>query len=142
MCWVTQAADASRSLLAAAELAAAQPAHPYAVTGVEALGAALLAFKQAMVAAGYPFDGDGHSNYLLPSALGVARPTALVPRTMIAGDLRRPEPIVVVGFDNFKDFYPTLIAANLVRGGFAARAVSLTAPVPGRPAADDAGTRF
>lgn len=115
-------------LLAGAELAAAQPAHPYAVTGVEALGAALLAFKQAMVAAGYPFDGDGHSNYLLPSALGVARPTALVPRTMIAGDLRRPEPIVVVGFDNFKDFYPTLIAANLVRGGFAARAVSLTAP--------------
>ncbi|MBL8094407.1 MAG: glycerol-3-phosphate dehydrogenase subunit GlpB [Anaerolineales bacterium] len=113
---------------AAAQLASARPTHPYATTGVEALGVALLVFKQAMARAGYPFEGDGHTALLLPSALGAARPTALVPRTMAAGDLRRPEPIVVVGFDNFKDFYPALIAENLERGGHRARAIMLTAP--------------
>ncbi len=116
------------ALRTVSELISERPGHPYAATGAEALGAALLAFKQAMDRAGYPFEGDGIINLLLPSALGVPRPTALAPRTMIAGDLRRPTPIVVVGFDNFKDFHPALIADNLTAAGHPARAVTLTAP--------------
>lgn len=113
---------------AVAEFAAARPGHPYAAVGAESVGAALIAFKLAMAAAGYPFEGDGGTNFVLPSALGAARPTALAPKTMVAGDLRRPDPILVVGFDNFKDFYPGLIAENLSHGGHPARALSLAAP--------------
>lgn len=127
-----------RPLAAVAGLATTQPTHPYAVLGAEAVNASLILFKQAMASAGYPFEGDGQSNFLLPSALGVPRPTALAPRTMIAGDLRRDGPlasgpltsgqILIVGFDNFKDFYPALIADNLLAAGHVSRAASVTAP--------------
>lgn len=122
-----------RPLAAVADLAKTQLTHPYAVLGGEAVNAALILFKQAMASAGYPFEGDGQSNFLLPSALGVPRPTALAPRTMVAGDLRRDGPlasgpILIVGFDNFKDFYPALIADNLLAAGHVSRATSVTAP--------------
>lgn len=117
-----------RPLAAVSELATTQPTHPYAVLGAEAVNAALILFKQAMAAAGYPFEGDAQSNFLLPSALGVPRPTALAPRTMVAGDLRRDGPLLIVGFDNFKDFYPALIADNLLAAGHVSRAASITAP--------------
>lgn len=58
--------------------------------------------------------GDGSKNYRLPTALGALRPTALPQPSMISG---QPDgrPIVLVGFERFKDFYPDLVAENLRR---------------------------
>ena len=64
-------------------------------------------------------------NWLLPSALGAARPTCLAPRTMIAGDMNDITPTLVVGFRHYQDFYPHLIADNLALQGIPARAVIL-----------------
>lgn len=58
--------------------------------------------------------GDGTRNYRLPTAVGALRPTALPQPTMVQGE---PDgrPMVLVGFDRLKDFYPDLIAENLRR---------------------------
>ena len=51
---------------------------------------------------------------------------------MAAGDLRREEPIVVVGFRALKDFHPALLADGLARQGFSARATELELAPDGR----------
>jgi glycerol-3-phosphate dehydrogenase len=101
------------------------PQHPYSIAGVDAITNSLEAFKNLCQASGYPMEGSLARNWLLPSALGAARPTCLVPRTMIAGDLTNVSPILVVGFRNYQDFYPHLIADNLTLQGIPARAVIL-----------------
>jgi glycerol-3-phosphate dehydrogenase subunit B len=112
----------------AAELGAflaAHPDHPYARTGEAAIGEALDWFAGLMAAGGYPYTGGLERNLLLPTAIGAARPSALVPVTMAEGDLRRDEPICVVGLRPMKDFHAALVADNLAHGGVQARAVEL-----------------
>lgn len=110
-----------------------QPRHPYALAiqagGPEAIREALEAVQVLFAGAGYPLHGSLDRNWLLPTALGVARPTCLAPETMIAGDLRRPDPLLIVGFEQFLDFYPDLIAANLAAQGFSATGINLNLPV-------------
>ena len=101
------------------------PQHPYAIAGMESITNSLGAFKNLCQEAGYPLVGSLERNWLLPSALGAARPTCLAPRTMIAGDLTNLSPILVVGFRHYQDFYPHLIAGNLNLQGIPARAVIL-----------------
>ena len=64
-------------------------------------------------------------NALLPSAVGAARPSALVPVTMAGGDLRSDDPVCVVGLRPLKDFHAALLADNLTRQGVPGRAVEL-----------------
>jgi glycerol-3-phosphate dehydrogenase subunit B len=114
----------------AAELGAflaAHPEHPYARTGEAAIAEALDWFAGEM-AADYPYTGGLERNILLPSALGSARPSALVPVTMAEGDLRRDDPICLVGLRPLKDFHAALAADNLTRIGIRARAVELDLP--------------
>jgi glycerol-3-phosphate dehydrogenase subunit B len=92
---------------------------------LEQVKASLEALKALSLEAGYPLEGRIERNWLLPSALGAARPTCLAPRTMIAGDLRDSSPVLVVGFRGYQDFYPHLIADNLSHQGIPARAVIL-----------------
>ncbi|MGQ9786455.1 MAG: glycerol-3-phosphate dehydrogenase subunit GlpB [Anaerolineae bacterium] len=115
---------------ALAQLVHATPQHPYARVGIDALAQALDAFQQLCAAAGYPLHGSLERNWLLPTALGSVRPTCLVPETMIAGDLRRRDPMLLVGFHPFLDFYPALAADNLSAQGFPARDVMLDLPRP------------
>jgi glycerol-3-phosphate dehydrogenase subunit B len=61
-------------------------------------------------------------NLLLPSPVGAARPTYLAPQAQLAGDLERPEPMLIVGFQGMRDFYPKLLAENLAKQGYPARA--------------------
>ena len=100
------------------------PGHPYARTGEAAIGEALAWFADLMADV-YPYTGGLERNILLPSAIGAWRPSALVPVTMAEGDLRRDEPIVVVGLRQLKDFHAALLADNLQRAGVPARAVEL-----------------
>ncbi len=101
------------------------PNHPYTLVGLDALENALLAFLKLTEERGYPFSGSLDSNILLPTALGAVRPTCLAPISMIAGDLRQTSPMLIVGFSQFLDFSPGLIADNLNAQGFIARNVTL-----------------
>jgi glycerol-3-phosphate dehydrogenase subunit B len=106
------------------------PDHPYARVTRATVEAALTWFSARMARLGYA--GGLDENLLLPTAIGVAKPSALAPRTMSGGDLRAGGRFVFVGFRGFKDFHPSLIADNLVRARLpvpvAARALELALP--------------
>ena len=73
-------------------LAAEWPAHPYGLVGPAAVTAAVDWLKGCVAAgslAPYSYQGGLEENLLLPTALGVPRPSAVVPETMAGGDLRR-----------------------------------------------------
>ena len=111
-------------------LLAGAPHHPYRHVSADQLGTALAWFGTRASASGYV--GTVAENLLLPTALGVAKPSALAPRTMSNGDLRAGGRFVFVGFKGFKDFHPALIAANVVRARLptpiTARALELQLP--------------
>lgn len=122
--------------LAAVEaLSERSPEHPYALVGQTVVRESL-EWLRASVARGplapYAYAGSPDENLLLATALGVPRPSALVPETMVAGDLRAGGPIAVVGL-RMKDFHPALIADNLTRatlpGPLEARALEVDPPV-------------
>ena len=109
--------------------------HPYGLVGAGAV-AASVEWLKAVVADGslgpYAYHGGLEENFLLPTALGVPRPSAVVPETMRGGDLRRTAPLLLVGFRGLKDFYPALAADTLRRTGRPARAVELDLVPEGR----------
>jgi len=95
------------------DFAAAHPDHPYRRLPVELVRASLDWFKARLGDHGY--SGGLDENFLVPTAVGVAKPTALVPETMAAGDLRRGGRFAFVGLRGLKDFYPAYLADNLAR---------------------------
>lgn len=117
----------TRPLAEIANLAQAQPHHPYALIEAGALKQSFHDFSGLVQQSGLEYLGaaDPGANLWLPSPIGVARPAYLAPRAQIAGDLSRPEPILVVGLQGLRDFYPELIAENLNKQGHAARAATL-----------------
>ncbi len=121
-------------------LIAEHPDHPYAHLGPDALAQALADLQALCAEVGYPLRGSLDENWLLPSAVGAFRPTCLVPETMVAGDLRRREPMLIVGFAGYHDFYPDLIADNLTAQEVLARGVVLDLPALRRTRAVNAMT--
>jgi glycerol-3-phosphate dehydrogenase subunit B len=119
----------------------ARPTHPYALVGVDAIAPAL-EWLRGRIAAGpqpsYGYVGDLSRNYLLPTAVGAIRPSALVPETAAAGDLGHGSPICVVGVRVLRDFHASLCAANLERAGVQARSLELDVDV-GRAEANSLG---
>jgi glycerol-3-phosphate dehydrogenase subunit B len=104
------------------------PDHPYALVGVDSVGPALEWFAGCVERGpkpGYRYVGSLERNTLLPTALGAARPSALVPTTMAGGDLADRAPVLVVGFRVLRDFHPSLCAANLAQAGVEARSLQL-----------------
>jgi glycerol-3-phosphate dehydrogenase subunit B len=100
------------------------PSHPYARFPVEVIGASIEWLKGRVPALGYR--GGLEQNFLLPTAVGVAKPSALVPETMAGGDLRAGGRFAFVGFKGLKDFYPAYLAENVSRvKGVSARAIDL-----------------
>ncbi len=120
---------------AIAALVDARPDHPYALVGATGVAAAVDWFKPRIAAgplAPYAYTGGLEENFLLPTAVGAARPSAVVPETMSGGDLRRDAPICVVGLRALKDFHPALAADTLMRAGVQARSVELDLVPEGR----------
>jgi glycerol-3-phosphate dehydrogenase subunit B len=110
------------------DFVAAHPDHPYALVGVESIGRALDWFRKRVERGpqqGYRYVGDLERNHLLPTAVGAARPSALVPETMVAGELTDTRPVCVVGLRPLRDFHASLCAANIARLGIETRAVEL-----------------
>jgi len=109
------------------EFASQHPAHPYAKIGVEAVKEGI-DFLREIVGDSYLL-GDGEATINVPTAVGAIRPTALVPPSMINGNLKDGDKVVVIGLAQYKDFHAGLIAQNINRttlpgGGHAsARAV-------------------
>ena len=113
---------------ALSELVAARPDHPYALMGVESVAPALQWFAEHIANGpqpGYRYVGDLERNHLLTTAVGVLRPSALVPETMAEGDMRVREPVCIVGTRALRDFHAALCAANLRAAGIAARAIEV-----------------
>jgi glycerol-3-phosphate dehydrogenase subunit B len=115
------------------EFAAANPEHPYRRLPVELLRASLDWFTARLGDHGYR--GSLDENFLVPTAVGVAKPTALLPETMAAGDVRRGGRFVFVGLRGLKDFFPAYLADNLARASLpggaavATRNVELAPPL-------------
>ncbi|TML39057.1 MAG: glycerol-3-phosphate dehydrogenase subunit GlpB [Actinobacteria bacterium] len=78
------------------EFAAANPEHPYRQLSTELLRGSLEWFKTRL-------------------SVGAAKPTALLPETMAAGDLRQGGRFVFVGLRGLKDFFPAYLADNVAR---------------------------
>jgi glycerol-3-phosphate dehydrogenase subunit B len=116
--------------------------HPYAHVSPQLISESL-EWLRAHADLGYV--GRLEENVLLPTAAGVAKPSALVPETMAAGDLREGGRFAFVGLRGFKDFYPSYLAANLGRAALpvpvSARALELAPPIR-RGEADVGGLAF
>ena len=108
------------------DMLAHHPAHPYAKVSLEVIAESVQELKKLCAEMNYPLHGSITRNWLLPSALGASRPTCLAPEMMIAGDLRKPNPILIVGFEGFPDFYPELIADNLSAQGISSRGILIS----------------
>jgi glycerol-3-phosphate dehydrogenase subunit B len=112
------------------------PEHPYRRIGVQGVQEALAAFQSSVAAANLVYAQPAQNtrpaarNMLLPSPVGALRPAYLVPQAQwageiacdLAGEIARDAPMLIVGFRGMRDFYPMLIAENLGKQGFAARA--------------------
>jgi glycerol-3-phosphate dehydrogenase subunit B len=108
------------------EFVSRHPGHPYATLGAEAVAEAARWLQSRVESGplpGYRYLGDPDRNYLLPTAVGALRPSAVVPETMAEGDTVELDRVCVVGTRALRDFHPALCAANLNRLGVPARAV-------------------
>jgi glycerol-3-phosphate dehydrogenase subunit B len=94
-------------------LVESSPDHPYARVGLETVATALEWWKTALPELRYT--GSLAANQLLSTAVGVAKPTALAPRSMAGGDLRSGGRIAIVGLRGLKDFFAHYVADNLSR---------------------------
>jgi glycerol-3-phosphate dehydrogenase len=110
------------------ELIANNPNHPYALIGLERIEQAITDFQALYQGSDYPLQGSIERNWLLPTALGAIRPTCLAPQTMIAGDLHSRDPMLIVGFYQYQDFYASLVADNLEAQQLNARELTLNLP--------------
>jgi glycerol-3-phosphate dehydrogenase subunit B len=116
-------------------LAALGSGHPYARVGADGVRDAVGWFTSRVAGgslAPYAYTGSAEHNVLLPTAVGVGKPSAVVPETMAAGDLADGDPIVAVGFRGLKDFHPALLADMLSRAGVRARGIELELIPEGR----------
>ena len=122
----------------AAELAGfaeTHPEHPYALISPAVLAESVRWLKEHVDT--YAYVGDPSANMLLPTAIGVPRPSAVVPETMAGGDLRAVGPVAIAGLGVLKDFHAALAAENLQAATAAcgrtveARPVLLNPPVGG-----------
>ncbi len=111
-----------------ARLISERPDHPYALIGADAVSDSLEWFTEC--AAGGPLPGYGYvggleRNLLLPTAMGVLRPSALVPSTMAGGEASGLGDVAIVSVPALREFHPTLCAANLSAAGIPSRGISL-----------------
>ncbi len=118
--YTADGAGVSRLLEAIATLPAE---HSYGLLGEERIASALSAFTTLTAEIGLPYAGAHNpgENLWLPSPVGAARPTFLAPLGQVAGDLSTSQPLLVVGIEGMRDFYPKLIAENLSKQGHTAR---------------------
>jgi glycerol-3-phosphate dehydrogenase subunit B len=126
---------------AATALRKLPPEHPYTRLGRARLRGAIEWLRASVPELGYV--GGLGENFVLPTAVGAAKPSALVPETMAGGDLRSGGRFAFVGFRGLKDFYPAYLADNVERGArVRARALELDSGDEGDVSALALAARF
>ncbi len=97
--------------------------HPYQLLDEKGLATALTEFAALTAEMGLPYTGaqTAGDNLWLPSPVGAARPAFLAPAGQAGGDLSTGQPLLIVGIEGMRDFYPKLIAENLAKQGHSAR---------------------
>jgi glycerol-3-phosphate dehydrogenase subunit B len=114
-----------------------RPDHPYARIGTDAVARSLEWFGSRFD--DYRYRGSVDENLLLPTAIGSIKPSALVPESLSAGDLRKGGRLLIVGLRQLKDFFPALVAQNISNAktpsgaSISARAVQIEPPTNGEP---------
>lgn len=100
--------------------------HPYRLLGSERVREALTSFCELanLDELGYAGACDD-VNTMLPSPAGALRPVWRAPSAQLRGFEAATHGAVIVGVDGLRDFYPHLIAENLNRQGWQARAASV-----------------
>ncbi len=123
---VTNPADALDKFMAA------RSNHPYKVIGRENIEAGLQSFLKIVNQTGCHYRGEFNRNWLLPSGAGAVHPTCLAPDALTKGELSSGKSMLIVGFQELRDFYPTLISQNLNEQdlGVKAGAVSVDVYIP------------
>jgi glycerol-3-phosphate dehydrogenase subunit B len=98
--------------------------HPYRILGAQSVADALRRFQSLMGAAGLAYHAapDFDWNQHLPTAVGAVRPTFMAPTAQHKGDTEQSAPMLIVGVEGMRDFYPMLVAENLARQGMSVRA--------------------
>jgi glycerol-3-phosphate dehydrogenase subunit B len=104
------------------------PEHPYALAGLSALERAAQSFLKLCQDSKYPYHGSLDINILLPTSIGTLRPSCLIPETMIAGNATDRSPMIIVGFSQFRDFFPSVIADNLNAQNIIAQELTIDLP--------------
>jgi glycerol-3-phosphate dehydrogenase subunit B len=111
--------------------AALHPEHPYALAGADGMVDCVERFRALTKEIGLPYGirlKDGH-NLHLTTLLGAIQTPLLAPRSFADGDLTDFKgEVLLVGFTNWRDFYPDLAVRNLAAQGVTARAITVEAP--------------
>ncbi|MFN8441777.1 MAG: glycerol-3-phosphate dehydrogenase subunit GlpB [Caldilineaceae bacterium] len=107
------------------EALASLPAdHPYHRLGADTIRQSLASFQQMLNEVGLTYANatTAGQNLSLPSPVGAVRPVYAAPTAQLGGTLGQKDPLLLVGFRGLRDFYPKLIAENLCKQGYQARA--------------------
>ncbi len=111
--------------------AALHPEHPYALAGADGMVDCVERFRAFTKEIDLPYGvrlRDGH-NLRLMTLLGAIQTPLLAPRSIADGDLTNFNgEVLLVGFTNWRDFYPELAVSHLAEQGIRARAISIDAP--------------
>ncbi len=108
---------------------AQHPQHPYSLLGQAAIEAGLESFW-SLVDGSLEYWGAINRNWLLPSPAGAVHPTCLAPTSLTNGDLGNRGDMLIVGFWELKDFYPSLISQNLNAQNLRVEATAWTIDTP------------
>lgn len=90
-----------------------RPDHPYRLVTPGKIESSITAFQALVNAQGLDYRGSVDRNWLLPGTVGAVHPTCLAPISLANGELSRGGRLLIVGFKELRDFYPTLISQNL-----------------------------
>ncbi len=87
--------------------------HPYKKIGEPAIEEAVAFFCSICDQAGYEYVGDIDHMTNVVTAIGMIKPSGLVPKTTVFGEDEQNANIYVVTFKGLKDYYPSIIIENL-----------------------------
>jgi glycerol-3-phosphate dehydrogenase subunit B len=110
------------------KLIAERPDHPYALVGADVLSDSLSWFVDCAAHGplpSYEYVGGLDRNLSIPTAMGVLRPSAMVPSTMAGGEASGLGSVAIVSLPSLREFHPTLCAANLTAASIEARGITL-----------------
>lgn len=80
--------------------------HPYHLVGMDGISRAMAFFTSIMQGAGLNYVGDIRENRWILSPAGTIRQTALVPESMVHGNVQETNPLHLITFKGMKDFFP------------------------------------